>query len=181
MSRKTYERIETHADRLRRHKEAMERERIRRAEAKTKKEQRLSKQNEFIEEKAKELRENLPKSERWFNIILRTAGLEGFFESNVRLHHFIPDLLNRTYKLVVEIDGSIHRKKEQKDKDKKKDNWYVSNGYKVIRVTAYNEEQAKLAIDKIKQIIADGLPVKPKKPTPPKIDRPKVILRKKKA
>jgi very-short-patch-repair endonuclease len=86
-----------------------------------------------IQRNAKELNDNLPASERWFQSLWPYRDLY-----NQVLGKFIPDVLNRTYRYVIEVDGSIHLTSKQKRRDRRKDNYYKSKGYKVFRVKAYD-------------------------------------------
>lgn len=47
---------------------------------------------------------------------------------------YIPDLINRKYKYIIECDGSIHNEKHIKEIDKKKDEYYFRRGFKVFRI-----------------------------------------------
>lgn len=60
---------------------------------------------------------------------------------------YIPDVINHFFKYVIEIDGSIHNREDIKLKDIRKDLYYTSKGYKVIRIQAYNESSFKQGLD----------------------------------
>ena len=44
------------------------------------------------------------------------------------------DFVFHINRIAVEIDGSQHKRPEQIERDKRKDKWLVSNGYKVVRI-----------------------------------------------
>lgn len=67
--------------------------------------------------------------------------------------YFIPDLINRKFKYIIECDGSIHGLKEQKERDQKKDEYYRSKGFYVFRVDFMDFsklEVVKLAVQKVR-------------------------------
>lgn len=70
---------------------------------------------------------------------LRNRKLDGFkFRRQQPLYDFIPDFICIERKLVVEVDGGYHLKKEQKDADAQRDVALNAKGYRVLRFT--NEE-----------------------------------------
>ena|ERR1019366_2436877 len=82
---------------------------------------------------AKTLNENLPRSEKWFQSLWPFKD-----QFNEVFGCFIPDVLNRKYKYIIEIDGTIHQIKAVKKRDRKKDLYYRKFGYTVFRVIAYD-------------------------------------------
>lgn len=93
-----------------------------------------------------------PKSEVWFLKQIKLNDLRFPFEENVTFGGYIPDFINKQYKVIVEVDGSIHNLEKIKKKDIKKTKRYNQLGYEVIRVIAYNEESLKNAITRLKEI-----------------------------
>lgn len=61
----------------------------------------------------------------------------------------IPDLLNKKYKYIVEVDGSIHDKEDVKAKDLKKEQLYKRCGYHVFRVKHNDTESFQKALNQI--------------------------------
>lgn len=93
----------------------------------------------------------LPKSEQWFHSLYCDYNdMNDYWNKPLGL--YIPDVANYRYKYVIEIDGSIHKLPRLIKKDKEKDLYYESKGYKVIRVTAYDENQFRKAIHILKVI-----------------------------
>lgn len=128
----------------------------------------------FIDSKSIELEEELPKSEQWFRFKFEAEEIYKNFEFkyNVPFKMFIYDNLCRKYRVVIEIDGSIHDLPEQIEKDKNKDRFTKSYGYDMIRIKAFDEESFILAMSRLKNIL------KRKRPQFYKEPLPKVILRK---
>jgi very-short-patch-repair endonuclease len=109
---------------------------------KTKKERRSR-----IKKYAKRLRENLPASERWFLDMWPYKEL-----SNIVLGNRIPDIMNKDYRYIIEIDGSFHDSPEQKHIDMQKDCYYRSKGYKAFRVKAYDMQSYNECLIAIKEL-----------------------------
>lgn len=103
----------------------------------------------FLSEKARNLNENPPKSEVWFWSLYEDYASEKD-ERNSPFLGKIPDILNKKFKYILEIDGSFHESEEQKQKDRLKDKLFSQNGYVVIRVEAFNLESFNQALRKVK-------------------------------
>jgi very-short-patch-repair endonuclease len=102
---------------------------------------------------AQNLRDNLPASEEWFWMEWKRAGMVHVDDlSNEVFKGFIPDVINKTYKYIIEIDGPVHNRKNVQKKDAKKDKVFERFGYTVFRLEAYNDEQIGLLMDWISTI-----------------------------
>lgn len=88
-----------------------------------------------IHEFAKNLKENLPDSEKWFLELFSKVKLGIYLDNNKVIDYYIPDFVYQT--LIIEVDDPTHEKPEQIIIDKKKDKFYKSKGYTVIRVKAW--------------------------------------------
>ena len=121
---------------------------------------------------AKKLRDNLPKSEVWFWEEWDRAGMRHCGDlSNHIVNGFIPDVVNRKFNYIIEIDGDIHNRPRVKRIDFDKNKVFEKNGYKVFRVEAFNYDHFGILCDQIDYIR--------EKISPPQITRkPKTILRK---
>lgn len=106
-----------------------------------------------INEFARNLNKKLPKSELWFINELSKSKIIIKFSRNKPLEYYIPDLINKQYKIIIEVDGNIHDSKEIQLKDKKKDKFYKAKGYLVIRVKAYDSEEFNKCLSIIKSRI----------------------------
>lgn len=51
---------------------------------------------------------------------------------------YIPDLINRKFKYIVESDGGYHNTPEQQKKDKQRDIYFENRGYKMFHVPAFD-------------------------------------------
>ena len=100
---------------------------------------------------AKNLNKNLPKSEVWFQD-LYAIHKDPNDLYNKPLHIRIPDVMNKIYKYIIEIDGSIHDTPKQQYKDYIKDSFYKRLGFKVFRIKAYDINSFNATISSIKEL-----------------------------
>lgn len=100
---------------------------------------------------ADKLNESLPKSEIWFQDLYKPyqSSTDKF---NTPFASFIPDVLNETYKYIIEVDGSIHELKHIKIKDLKKDKKFRSLGFDVVRIKAFDMESFQQGMERIKKL-----------------------------
>lgn len=98
---------------------------------------------------AKKLEKNTPNSELWFRSLYFRHYSTCTDKYNQVFGGCIPDVINKTYKYIIEIDGSVHELESVKKKDIKKTHKYVQLGYKVIRVKAYDYDSYIKAINKL--------------------------------
>lgn len=115
-----------------------------------KKRQHKSKKKK-LKEYSKQLNQNLALSEKWFINLYKSHKLNlnnDVFNKPFKVK-YIPDVLNRKYRYVLEIDGSIHNTLKQKEIDKQKDDFYLNSGFLCIRIIAFNNESYILGITKL--------------------------------
>lgn len=107
-----------------------------------------------IKRYAKALQYNIPKAELWFRelYIKEPFHNKDSDHYNIPFHMYIPDCINLKYKYIIEIDEDYHLLSEQNYKDRLKDIFYKSKGYKVFRIQAYNIKQYNNVIEQIKLI-----------------------------
>lgn len=110
----------------------------------------------WIEEKAKELNKELPRSEKWFREKIKDEWFYrkmGFEFNKPMFGRFIYDLFSTKYRLCIEVDGSAHDNPTQQQKDAFKTELTISKGFSIIRVQAYNDESYAAAIRLIEKLI----------------------------
>ena len=127
--------------------------------------------SKYVKQKAKELRQNKPRSEVWFLTLLAKERLDIKFKNNIPFQGKIPDFICKKHKLIIEVDGSVHKKEEVIEKDKVKDSIFKGVGYDVIRVEAYCENSFKRCISILKNEYRIGT----KRPKNKKIKKSKKI------
>lgn len=97
---------------------------------------------------ADKIEQNIPKSELWFRQLY-----ESFHhfqdEYNSVFGGYIPDVINKHYKYILEIDGSVHTLPNIIIKDKKKNIRFKSIGYKVIRIKAFDQNSFNNAMKQV--------------------------------
>lgn len=95
--------------------------------------------NQRVSEFATKHKSDIVKSEIWFHSLYdKYKDINDFY--NKPFGKYIPDIANYRFKYIIEIDGSIHSRPDIALKDKIKDQYYKKQGYKVIRVQAYNKQ-----------------------------------------
>lgn len=93
-----------------------------------------------------------PKSEIWFDEKLKEHDVKMPLEENYIFAGYIPDYINKHYKVIIEVDGSFHDQEHIKKKDAKKDKRFNQYGYTVIRVIAYDDDSLQDCVDKLIKI-----------------------------
>ncbi len=89
---------------------------------------------EFLKEKAKEMRNKPTETEKIFWNYLSGKAFENHkFRRQHVLGEYIVDFVCLKQRLVIEIDGSIHDTKEQKEHDDYRTEWLNNKGFKVVR------------------------------------------------
>jgi very-short-patch-repair endonuclease len=98
-----------------------------------KKEGMFNEANPLVFELAKDLRRNMTDAEIILWNCLKT-GINGLkFRRQHPIGIYIADFYCHKLKLIIEVDGSIHNKKEVKDYDVKRENDLKSWGYNITR------------------------------------------------
>jgi type I site-specific restriction-modification system R (restriction) subunit/very-short-patch-repair endonuclease len=84
--------------------------------------------------KARELRRNQTKVEEVFWQLVRNKQFLGLkFRRQHQFGHYVVDFYCHAERLVIEFDGEVHDRPEQKKKDEKRDKYLQSIGNKVLR------------------------------------------------
>ena len=100
---------------------------------------------------ARELRKNLTEAEKILWQELRNRKLGGFkFRRQHPVSNFIADFYCHTVKLIVELDGGIHRDPEIREHDNSRTHEIEKFGIKIIRFN--NDEVYKNLDDVLKKI-----------------------------
>jgi very-short-patch-repair endonuclease len=93
-----------------------------------------------------------PNSELWFNEQLKINDVRMPFIENKMFGGYCPDYRNEQYKVIVEVDGTIHKLDNVIKRDIKKDKKFKDLGYQVIRVIAYDTDSLNSCIDILKKL-----------------------------
>lgn len=113
---------------------------------------------------AEKLRNNLPKSELWFwELWIRSGMMDPEDKSNEIVCGYIPDVFNKKFNYIIEIDGDIHSKRKVKNRDFIKNKVFTKSGYELFRINAYDYDHFGILCDKIQKIRdLKNIPPKPK-------------------
>jgi len=109
--------------------------------------------NPLVFELAKELRRNMTDAEMvlWGHL---KAGINGLkFRRQHPVGTYIADFYCHRLKLIIEVDGSIHDKKEVRDYDAQRERDLINWGYTVIRLSNHRVlKEQQLVIAEINSI-----------------------------
>ena len=85
---------------------------------------------------AKRLRKSMTRAETLLWRQLKAHRLNGLgFRRQVPMGAYIADFASHAYRLVIEVDGESHDFVSQQLADARRDAWFVSRGYRVLRFT----------------------------------------------
>jgi leucyl-tRNA synthetase len=112
----------------------------------------------LLKEQAKKMRLYPTESERiLWNTLKKEVSNEKFRRQHI-IDQFIVDFCCLNKKLIIEVDGEIH--KSQKGRDKERENILINHGFSVLRFT--NEQiknELDLVIKKVKKILESSHPL----------------------
>ena len=104
-----------------------------------------------IQERARELRRDMTPAERVLWGRLRNRQLEGLkFRRQHPLGRFIVDFCCAQYRLIVEVDGGVHR--NQREYDEARTQVLQAYGYRVLR---FSNEAVLGDVDAVLEVIAE--------------------------
>lgn len=84
---------------------------------------------------AKRLRKDMSATERrMWAALRRIEGIEGKFRRQAPLGPYVADFVHYGAKLVVEFDGPHHDTPEGRAQDQRRDQWFRTNGFRVLRI-----------------------------------------------
>lgn len=106
-------------------------------------------------QRAKEMRKKPTEAELVFWNAIKGGKLGTKVRRQVTIGEYIVDFLIPQYRIVIEIDGGYHDTPEQKEVDRKRQEWLEKNGYKVIR---FRNEEVVASVDMVKERIKASLP-----------------------
>jgi len=91
---------------------------------------------ELQRSRAKKLRRTMTRAETLLWRHLKADRLVGLsFRRQTPMGHYIADFVAHSCKLVVELDGESHDFEERIRHDERRDQWFASRGYRVLRFT----------------------------------------------
>jgi very-short-patch-repair endonuclease len=92
--------------------------------------------NKIQRDRAKRMRREMTRAETLLWRHLKANRLSGLgFRRQTPMGNYIADFVAHSCKLVVEVDGESHDFEERFRHDARRDEWFVSHGYRVLRFT----------------------------------------------
>jgi very-short-patch-repair endonuclease len=92
--------------------------------------------SEIQRHRAKRLRREMTRAETLLWRYLKADRLAGLaFRRQTPMGHYIADFVAHSCKLIVELDGESHDFEERIRHDERRDQWFASCGYRVLRFT----------------------------------------------
>jgi very-short-patch-repair endonuclease len=86
--------------------------------------------------RAKELRRTMTRAETLLWRYIKANRIDGLsFRRQVPMGRYIGDFVCHAARLIVELDGESHDFESRQQYDQKRDAWFVSQGYLVLRFT----------------------------------------------
>ena len=119
--------------------------------------------------RAKAFRRVMTSAERKLWYALRAHRFEGLgFRRQVPLGRYVLDFVCHDRALVVEVDGGQHFSSSQAHRDRIRDRWLMTQGYRVVRI-ANNEVLTNLesVVDYLLSVLAETPRVAANAPLPP--------------
>jgi len=105
-----------------------------------------------LKELAIRLNKDLPKSEKWFHSLWEPHKHKKDHYNHTFNGVYIPDIINKQHRYIIEVDGTIHDKPTQKIKDLEKDIYYMRHGYFIFRIRAYDIDAFTPLLDQITKL-----------------------------
>ena len=111
-----------------------------------------------LRQRARELRASMTEAERRLWRRIRSRRLGAYFHRQRILGRYICDFVTLESSLVIELDGSQHYTDEKSAKDKVRDEYMKSLGFKVLR---FSNRDVMNNMAGVLEIIRDSLDVTP--------------------
>ena len=119
--------------------------------------------------RAKQLRQAMTRAETLLWRYLKADRIDGLsFRRQVPFRNYITDFVCLSAKLIVELDGESHTFDEQQKADQKRDAFFASEGFRVLR---FSNEQVTSNLEGVVEVIrqaaasrASGSPPSPPLP-----------------
>jgi very-short-patch-repair endonuclease len=87
-------------------------------------------------DRARELRRSMTRAETLLWRYLKAHHIDGLgFRRQVPFQNFIADFVCHSRRLIVEIDGETHDFASRQRRDRRRDQWFKSQNYIVLRFT----------------------------------------------
>ena len=119
--------------------------------------------------RARQLRQKMTRAENLLWRYLKAHHVDAHaFRRQTPIRPFIVDFVCRSAKLIVEIDGVSHDSAQRQEHDRRRDDWFASQGYVVLR---FSDEQVLKNSEGVIEVIREMASTRLKK-TPPSLPSP---------
>ena len=109
--------------------------------------------NQQQRSRAKSLRQTMTRAETLLWRYLKAHHIDGLgFRRQVPMRGYVADFACHAARLVIELDGESHDFAECQRSDKRRDAWFASQGYAVIRFT---NDQVLTNLNGVVQVIRE--------------------------
>jgi very-short-patch-repair endonuclease len=119
--------------------------------------------------RAKQLRQRMTRAETLLWRYLKAHHVDGLaFRRQTPMHQYIPDFVCHSARIVVEIDGSSHDFVSRQRGDRRRDKWFESQGYAVLRFT---DQQVLRNLEGVIELVREAAASR-LRPLPPSLSLP---------
>jgi very-short-patch-repair endonuclease len=114
--------------------------------------------------RAKQLRQTMTRAETLLWRYLKANRIDGLgFRRQVPIRNYIADFVCLSAKLVVELDGESHDFEERRNADRRRDAFFLSEGFQVLRFT---NERVMLNLEGVVELIRQAATARASGPRP---------------
>lgn len=104
--------------------------------------------------RAKELRRRMTRAETLLWRYIKAHRIEGLgFRRQAAMGNYIADFVCHSARLIVELDGESHDFQSRQTTDRRRDAWFASQGYAVLRFT---NDQVLRELEGVVQVIREA-------------------------
>ncbi|MDO8876134.1 MAG: DUF559 domain-containing protein [Pseudolabrys sp.] len=105
---------------------------------------------------AKDLRRGMTRAETLLWRYIKAHHLDGVqFRRQTPVGPYIADFCSHRFRLVIEVDGESHDYDERQAHDAKRDHWFATQGYRVLR---FSNDDVLKNLEGVTTVIAEALP-----------------------
>lgn len=107
--------------------------------------------------RARDLRRNMTPYEARLWQLLRNRRIHGLkFRRQQPIDGYVADFCCLEKRLIIEVDGSIHRELDQREYDRERDAHLRGQGFRILRFS--NNELEEVILEKVLEVVKDPSP-----------------------
>jgi very-short-patch-repair endonuclease len=126
-----------------------------------------AKLDEWQRGRAKQLRQKMTRAENLLWRYLKAHHVDGYaFRRQTPMRQYIVDFVCHSAKLIVEVDGVSHDSAQRQEEDRRRNDWFASQGYAVLR---FSDEQVLKNLEGVIEVVRERVSIRLKgaPPSPP--------------